>query len=175
MQRLTLILVGLLFTATASAQVETHLYGGGILGGVENTRGFLGGVGFGKGPAYAAVDGHGLRFKQEELQRLANETVTDITVKSYGVDFSIGGALKSDSEKFKVMPVGIVGYTTGDVKVCLPGSAFCADEKETQVNFGAGLVTVIKGKADSGLHLGARYTRNYGFAVTVGFVFPSGQ
>ena len=173
--RITLLFLGIVFCASASAaQTDVHLYGGGVVGGEEYTRGAFGGVGWASsGLVYVGVDGHGLWLDEEGeavFRRLARQSGADLTLNSYGADTSIGGIFRTSTGRVHVIPVGIIGYTTADLEICIR-ETFCDDDSKTVMNFGAGLVTAFKGEGGSGLHAGFRYTRNYGAAISVGYVF----
>ena len=185
------VALGVLLCApsTAVAQVEYHLYGGGALG-TDSTRGAFGGAGLtaGAGAAgavgqraavrgvYFSVDGHGLWLNEagkSEFQRLSRITGADLALEAIGLDFSFGGVISSSSGRVKVIPVGLIGFTENTLTTCLRGSS-CDEETETQINYGAGFVTAFKGGSGRGVHVGFRYTRNYGAALSLGFVFTSG-
>ena len=100
-------------------------------------------------------------------------TGIDFSYSLYGADVLIGGVARSSTGRVDFIPFGLVGYTTAEVEGCI--GSFCDDESETEVNFGAGGNVAVKGESGRGLHLGFRWTRNYGAAVTLGFVFQTGD
>ena len=175
--RLVLVLFGLLVCASsASAQTDWHFYGGGVVGGEEHTRGFFGGSAAVTGsPVYVGVDGHGLRFTDEGEQLLLRAGGLDtIEYSIAGLDGSFGYVVRNATNRIHFIPVGIIGYTTGEIEAC--GTYYwlgrvCDDEKLTDLNVGGGFVAAFKGESGNGLHVGFRYTRNYGAAVSVGYIF----
>ena len=174
MKRIIFGVVGVFLSAvSASAQTDWHIYGGGVLGGEEYTRGALFGIGSTTGPVFAGVTGHGLWLTDEGMDELARMIPRgfDFEVATAGLDVEIGPTVRYGN--VDVMPVGIVGYTTFEVEVCYHSD--CEDESETDANLGAGMVAAFKGESGRGLHTGFRWTRNYGAAVTVGFVFQTGD
>lgn len=174
MRRIGLVLGVLLLSVSAAAaqqqdRPDWHIYGGGVLGGEEYTRGAFGGTGAANDRFYVGVDGHGLWLDdagQAQFRRLARQLGTDLTLTSYGMDVSIGVVAASSADgRAKFIPVGMIGYTRADIEACI--GTFCDDESETAANYGAGFVAVF----NSRVHLGLRYTRNYGAAMSVGWVF----
>lgn len=98
-------------------------------------------------------------------QRLADEFGGRLPLKTYGFDASAGIAVLSN-ERVSLIPVGIAGYTRPEL--C---EARACDVNRTRFNYGGGLVLTASGRGKRlGLHLGARYTHNYGAAVTAGLV-----
>ena len=177
-------LVGVLLSVSpAAAQAEYHLYGGGVVGGEEYTRGAFGGAGLTAGagaPAvgqraavrgiYFSVDGHGLWLDETgkaELQRLSDLAGADVTLEAIGLDFSLGGVIRSSTGRVSVMPVGLIGFTSTTLTTCVRESS-CEETETEEINYGAGVVVAV-----SRLHAGFRYTRNYGAAVSVGLVFTT--
>ena len=157
----------------ARAQADLHLYGGGGGTADEFTRVGLFGTGGSSGNVYVAVDGHGLWLTDEGMQafrQLARSAGADLTLNAYGLDVSVGGVFRSSTDRVQFIPVGLVGYTRADLEACIYDS-FCDEESETEINFGAGAVAAFKSAGGSGLHVGFRYTRNYGAAVTIGYIF----
>ena len=129
----------------------------------------------GSGAPLRRGDGHGLRptdeFRTEfarEVESLPEGVVA--SAKGGGFDFSVGAPLAA-SERFTVIPVGVVGYTKGEYEVCI--DTFCDSDSYTEANFGGGLVACISAASGVGLHVGVRYTRHYGVALTVGITFGS--
>ena len=172
--RTTLVALGLLLCASAaSAQTDYHLYGGGVLGGKEFTRGGFGGVGISSGQWYGGTDGHGLWLNEDgeaAFRRAARRSGADLTLTTYGLDASIGYVARNAANRVHFIPVALIGYTTGEFEACIR-ETFCDTESETTINFGAGFVTAFKGESGNGLHAGFRYTRNYGAAISVGFIW----
>ena len=165
----------LALASAASAQTDWHIYGGGVLGGEEHTRGALFGIGSSAGDIFFAGEGHGLWLTDEGhdiVRAAARGTGLDFTYSIYGADLLVGGVVRSSTGRVDFIPVGIIGYTTAEVEGCI--GSLCDDESESVVNFGAGANVAMKGESGRGLHLGFRYTRNYGAALTVGFVFQTG-
>ena len=120
-----------------------------------------------------STSGHGLWLDEEGeavFRQLARQSGADLTLTSYGADTSIGGIVRTSTGRVHVIPVGIIGYTTADLEACIEVSC-CDEESETQINVGAGFVAAFKSESGNGLHAGFRYTRNYGAAVSVGYVF----
>ena len=174
----------------AAQQTEWHLYGGGgvtggVAGGEEHPfrRGAFVGVGANVGggagavgqraPArgvYFSVDVHGLWLDETakaELQRRSDLTGADLTREAIGLDFSLGRGVRSSTGRVSVIPVGLIGFTGTMLTTCVRGSSSCDEETETEkVNYGAGVVVAV-----SRLHAGFRYTRNYGAALSVGYIF----
>ena len=163
----------LAIASAASAQTDWHVYGGGVLGGEEYVRGANFGAGLTDGRIYLGTDAHGLWFTDEGMDQMAQVVPRgmDFTTAMYGIDVSIGGVGRSSTGRVDFIPVGIIGYTTAEVEVC--AGSFCDDESESVVNFGAGGNVAVKGESGRGLHLGFRYTRNYGAALSVGFVWQT--
>ncbi len=155
---------------------DYHLYAGGVLAGEEHTRGALvgliGTVHFGWFALAMGVDGHRLWHHDEgqaAFDRAMEDTGADTEIDSNGLNavFGLGGG--SFDGRRQVIPIGIIGYTRTNVEICI--HATCAEESATIVNYGFGLITAIKGGGGRGLHTGLRWTRNYGVALTVGFVW----
>lgn len=169
---LALAAVFVLQSVPGFAQTDFHIYGGGIVGGEEHVRGALGGTGLTNGVVYAGVDGHGLWFTDEGMNLIAREVPRglDFTTTMYGADVVVGGVVRSGN--VDLIPVGIIGYTTAELEICF--DSFCDDESETEANVGGGVIVAFKGESGRGLHAGFRWTRNYGAAVSVGFVFQVG-
>ena len=169
---LAAVVVAGLHAVPAFAQTDWHLYGGGVLGGKEWTRGAFGGSGAAAGSLYAGVDGHGLWLNDEgktAFRQLARSTGADLTMSTYGMDVSIGGVYRNATGRLQLIPVALVGFTTGAVEACY--GSFCDDDTMTDANFGGGFIVAAKGEGGNGLHVGFRYTRNYGAAVSVGYIF----
>ena len=144
---------------------DVHLYGGAVVGGEEYTQGFLGGAGLEGRRLYFGVDGHGLFLDSEAKELLRRAAGGAVATSVYGLDISFGGSLMPSDSSFSIIPVGIIGFTEGEI--CI--EEFCASE--TDVNAGGGLVFTLRGKKSRhGVHLGVRYTRNYGAAVSGGLV-----
>lgn len=177
MKRIILgVVVGVLAAAgPASAQTDWHIYGGGVLGGEEYTRGALFGIGSTTGPVFVGVDGHALWYTDEGIDFLAQAVPRGLTfeVTTAGLDVAVGGVVRSATRRVDFIPHGIIGYTTGEVEIC--DGSFCDDDSVTDANFGAGFIAAFKGESGRGLHTGFRWTRNYGAAVSVGFVFQTGN
>lgn len=155
---------------------DYHLYAGGVLAGEEHTSGALvgliGAVHFGWFALAMGVDGHRLWHDDEgqaASDRVMGDTGTDAEINSNGLNavFGLGGG--SFDGRRQVIPIGIIGYTRTNVEVCI--DATCAEESATIVNYGFGLIAAIKGAGGRGLHTGLRWTRSYGVALTVGFVW----
>ena len=167
-------------TATAEAQAagtsatDWHVYGGGVLGGEEYTRGAFGGTGITNGTVYAGVDGHALWLTDEGLDQLARliPRGVDFELATVGLDVAVGPTIRTSTGRTDFIPVGIIGYTTAELEACYRSD--CESESETEANFGAGFVAAFKGESGRGLHAGFRWTRNYGAALSVGFVFQTG-
>ena len=168
------ILALLICASSASAQTDFHLYGGGVLGGEEYTRGALGGSAASSGPVYFGVDGHGLWFTDEGEQILLRTGGLDsIEYTMAGLDASFGYVVRNATNRIHFIPIGIIGFTSAEIEGCARyySREVCEDDSVTQANFGAGFVTAFKGESGNGLHAGFRYTRNYGAAVTVGYIW----
>ena len=182
----------------AFAQRELHLYGGPIVGGEEYTKGYVVGSGVQAGSfLYIGTETH-LPQLTDEGKQLIEEAIDGVVTKDfvYGVDLVIGAATLG-SERVSVIPVGLIGFTTGEACVqqyetvnvygyrTAPfsgrriygvvdryrslGDEMC--EKTTETNVGAGLTTTIRGSRGHGVQVGFRYTRHYGYAVAGGAVF----
>ena len=170
--RYTLAILALLICASsASAQTDIHLYGGGVLGGEEYTRGFLGGSGATHGPVFVGADGHGLWFTDEGEQLLLGAGDLDsIEYTWYGLDAVIGFVVRNATDRMHFIPIGIVGFSTLELEACR--GTYCEEfDAETKTNIGAGFIAAFKGESGRGIHAGFRYTRNYGYAMTVGYVW----
>lgn len=168
-------LAALALASAASAQTtDWHIYGGGAPSADEITRGFLFGAGLTNGTVYAGVDGHGLWPTDEGLNQLAAVVPFGVDFKTVatGLNVAVGPTIRNATGRVDFMPVGVVGYTTAELELCI--DSFCDSESETQVNFGAGFVAAMKGESGRGLHVGFRWTRNYRAAFTIGFVFQTG-
>ena len=117
---------------------DVHLYGGAVVGEEEEyTKGFLGGVGVEGRRLYFGVDGHGLLLDSEAKELLRR---AEVATSVYGLDISFGGSLMPPDSSFSIIPVGIIGFTEGEI--CI--EKFCASE--TQVNAGGGLVFNAQGE-----------------------------
>ena len=165
--------LSLLSASVASAQTDWHVYAGGAAGD-EYEDGAVFGAGNTDGQYYVGVDGHVLwpnEDGQALLDRELRGTELDLTTSTYGLDVSVGGVVRSSTGRVDLIPVGIIGYTRGDAELCV--GSFCDSESETAINFGGGVVAAFKGESGRGLHVGFRYTRNYGAALSVGFVFQT--
>lgn len=149
--------------------IDWHIYGGGVLGGKEYTRGGFAGAAGSTGVLYMGIDGHVLRLDdagQVAFQQLAIRSGADLALATYGMDLSVGGVIGSSADgRSKLIPFGLIGYTRADLEACIY-ETFCDEESATQVNFGAGFAAAL-----SRFHVGFRYTRNYGVAISVGVVF----
>lgn len=184
------VLGALLFSAsTAAGQAQYHLYGGRAIGGEDHTKGAFFGAGLTAGGGagavgqraavrgvYFGVDGHGLWLDEAgktELQRLSHLAGAELTVEAIGLDFSLGGVIRSSTGGVSLIPVGLIGFTETMLTACVRGLS-CEEETETEVNYGVGFVTAFTGQSGRGLHAGFRYTRNYGAALSVGVVFTTG-
>ncbi len=155
--------------------MDWHIYGGGVVVGAdEYTRGAFGGSGATNGIVYAAVDGHGLWPTDEGMDQLAQliPRGMDFEIITAGLDVAIGGVFRSSTGRVDLIPIGIIGYTMANLEVCI--ESFCDEESETEANFGGGVVAAFKGESGRGLHAGFRWTRNYGAAVSVGYIFQTG-
>ena len=96
----------------------------------------------------------------------------DLALEAIGVDLSLGAVIRSSTGRVKVIPVGLIGFTGTTLTVCVRESS-CEEETTEDFNYGIGVVTTFKNSGGKGLHAGFRYTRNYGAALSVGFVFGS--
>ena len=164
----------LVCASTASAQTTWHVYGGGVLGGEEYTRGAFGGSGVSAGSIYAGVDGHALWFTDEGEQLLLRAGGLDSIEYSFaGLDVSFGYVARNATNRIHFIPVGIIGFTSAELDACerYYGRTFCEDATATEVNVGGGFVTAFKGESGRGVHVGFRYTRNYGAAISAGYVW----
>ena len=140
-----LVFATILLSTPAAAQTDWHIYGGGAVGSGEHIRRGLVGFGVTSRPIYFGVDAHDLWQTGEEMELLA--------------DVALGGVVRSG--RVDIIPIGIIGYTTAEV------------HEKVKANVGAGLVAAFKGESGRGLHVGFRYTRHYGAALSVGFVFQT--
>ena len=170
----TLSLLISLLAWAASAQTRAHLYGGYTLLPKDGSNAVVAGGGAEAGRFYFAGDGHGLRPTdklREEFSREVGQSLPEgfsVSAKASGFDVAAGAAVAT-SDRFALIPVGIVGWTSGDTEFCFED--FCDSESLTDVNFGGGLVARVSASSGVGLHVGIRFTRNYGAALTVGIVF----
>lgn len=68
-----------------------------------------------------------------------------------------------------MIPIGIVGYSSVQAGACVFGTCFSVSQG--LLNYGGGLLYVHQRPRDKwGIHLGSRYTRNYGVGFTFGVV-----
>ena len=158
--------------------IDTHVFAGGIVANETGTlkeygASFFSGAAWATGPIWAGFSFHNLSLNQagrddwdafvaEIRQQLPS---AELELESLGMDFSIGIVRRAPDAAFELIPMLIVGRTTAGVHACID-TGKCVDEDVYQNNVGGGLVVGI-----NRLHLGFRYTRNYGVAMSFGYIF----
>ena len=171
--RIILGLFAFFVVAQAPAQKYVHLFGGttaapddaGSLivvgGGAESGRIYLSGEGYSLRPGGGA---------SSAFKSIANELLgVNLSIKASGFGFAGGGAIKK-SDRLSIIPIGIVGFTSGEI--CVDASC---DDILKEINYGGGVVARIMASPKIGFHAGIRYTLHYGTAFTAGVVFKLGR